>query len=463
MIVFRSLLLRLLLIYALVLSVSLGAVIAGYYYVSVQRVRHEIRERLRAEAAQFATDRLAMSPVDIKTGLERRARERSLRTPYHVLIDPKRGLVSANLPSWPAYRGDRWLLLEAHWDHNGNDSDHAVIVWDQRLPDGARLLLGRDAEDLRQREETLFGAARWLLVGAVLFGIVGGVIMSFVIGKRIELIDTAARRVMAGDLNERIPSRGRGDDFYRLSETLNAMLDRIQALLASLRRVSDGVAHELRTPLNRLHVDLCEAQACSAGPVQGLVRQARHETEGMIALFDAVLRIGRIESIAGELDRGYVDLSQLLVDVEEVFSLAAEDRLIRFIADIAPGLVVLGDKNLLFQAVGNALDNAVKFASFGGTVSLTASRAAGKARIVIEDDGVGIAADHREQVFERFVRLRDTAGVPGLGLGLSFVKAVADAHTARVAFEEVPAGARFVWEFDAVPTTGRAGHVVLPG
>lgn len=360
------------------------------------------------------------------------------------------------------FDGRRWLTIEADTFSSGEDSDHMALVLDERLPDGSRLMIGRDIEDLRQRQETLVEAARWLLAGGVLFGLLGGILMSRAIGDRIESINSTARRVMSGDLSERIPTHGSGDDFDRLAETLNVMLNRIQHLLESIRRVSDSVAHELRTPLARLHADLSELNASIVPEQRAHAEAAVAEAEKVIGLFDAVLRIGRVESIRDSVDMGEVDFSALLSDAAEMFGPSAEEKDLRFEVAIAPGLCVLGNRNLLFQAVGNILDNAIKYAPDGGWVEITAGESSNEVSLYIADNGLGIPADQRMNVFERFVRLPHAFNVPGLGLGLSFVKVVVDAHNSQISFEDANPGVRVRWRlcrlnFEDGPPSKAAG------
>ncbi|WP_371422546.1 sensor histidine kinase [Tardiphaga sp.] len=447
-----SLLFRLALLYALVFSASLALLITGYYLVSVHRPIETVKGRIRGEANSLMQRFGSAASPGLRGALEARATSAQDRTPYHVLLSPNGEVLAKNLPSWPRYEGKRWVSIEADSYYNGEDNDHMALLLDEQLADGSRLMIGRDVEDLRQREGTIFGAAGWLIIGGVLFGVVGGVIMSRTIGKRIDSINVTARRVMAGDLFERIPTYGSQDDFDSLAETLNLMLGRIQALLDAIRRVSDSVAHELRTPLTRLHTDLSELSASLPSEARALVDNAVSEAENVISLFDAVLRIGRIESIRGNVELAKVDVSQLLIDVVEIFGPSAEEKGIGLEVTITDGLYVIGNSNLLFQAIGNILDNAIKFAPADGRVELAGGQEGGEVQLCVADNGPGIPTAYRQEVFERFFRLPETAEVQGLGLGLSFVKAVAEAHRSIVRLEDANPGLRVRWSFLAAPT-----------
>jgi signal transduction histidine kinase len=198
----------------------------------------------------------------------------------------------------------------------------------------------------------------------------------------------------------------------------------------NIRRVSDSIAHELRTPLARLHADLSELTASATPERRPLVEAAVREAEKLVELFDAVLRIARIESIGESIAMEDIDLSALLADVVEIFGPSAEDKDVALETLIAEGLHVTGNANLLFQAIGNIIDNAIKYTPRRGTVRVEALDSAQGVVLRVSDNGSGIPVDQRQNVFERFVRLPQTSHVSGTGLGLSFVK-VAMAEPAR--------------------------------
>jgi len=249
------------------------------------------------------------------------------------------------------------------------------------------------------------------------------------ITRRIDAVTRTARRVMAGSMTERIPLRGTGDDFDELAEALNLMLSRIEESVEAVRRVSDNVAHELRTPLARLHADLDELRmAGDEGERQRLADQAVTEAERLQAIFDALLRIARIESGRHLAGVKPIDLSTLLADAVEFHTPDAEARGQRIEARIADGLAIEADPNLLFQAVSNLLDNAIKYGGEGGVVTVVGERRHGWVELAIADTGQGIPDAYRDRVTERFFRLSTTADQPGTGLGLALVAAIVALH-----------------------------------
>ncbi|WP_374525978.1 sensor histidine kinase [Sphingopyxis sp.] len=436
----HSLTLRLGLIYVALFLTSTAALFGAAYWIGVYQPLLDAAGEVRREAADLATidegggrDALLRAlQVRQKTGPKR---------PFHALIAPGGRTVTANLPSWPADPIRGWTTLEADIYQAGQEQDYEALVVERRLGDGARLIVGRDVEAIDDRDELYTIGSVWLILIAALLAVGGSLAMSRAVGRRIDAVTRTARRVMAGDLAERIPLRGTGDDFDELAATLNLMLGRIEEAVESVRRVSDNVAHELRTPLARLHADLDELRdAGSEEERQRLAEQALAEAGRLQAIFDALLRIARIESGRHLTGMRHVDLSTLLADAAEFYAPDAEAHGQRIESRVAPGLAIEADPNLLFQAVSNLFDNAVKYAGKGATITISAGRERGGIAIAVADTGPGIAADQRERVTERFFRGAETAGQPGTGLGLALVAAIVAAHKWRLEIEDAGPG-----------------------
>lgn len=455
---------RLALVYALLFTVSVSVLLALYYWSAIYRPMEAVRAGIRQESAQVAEAYRAQGPATAARLLEARAARAAARRPYHTLIAPGGRVLTTNLPSWPAGTDTaaqpvgetpNWMRIEADIYRDGDEDDHEALMLDERLPDGARLMVGRDIDDLDDIEETILDAAIWLPAVILLLVIGGGALMSRAIGRRLEAVTGAARQVMAGDLSQRISVRGTRDDFDRLGETLNLMLARIEASLEAVRRVSDSVAHELRTPLARLQADLHELEADPARN-EALLGEAVAEVDRLQGIFEAVLRIARIEAAryAGETE--LVELSALLADAAEYYQPEAEARGQILSTAIAPGLCTRGDRDLLFQAVLNLLDNAVKYAPRGGRIALAATEESGAILIGVTDDGPGIPPELRDKVTERFFRAPDAAGEPGAGLGLALVSAVVAYHDSRLDFTDAGPGLRVEWRLAAAKADAAA-------
>jgi signal transduction histidine kinase len=444
----RSLTVRLTLVYMALFSGSVGLMLAITYVGGVWRPLQQVEAEIRADSDTLAATYLNQGRNALIRALERRAAAPRGRTAYHVLLAPNGAVVAANLTDWPEVTGPEWRRYEFGTYATGAEEEHEAVVRDLRFPDGYRLLVGLDTEDLDEREDLIFEALSWGAGMSLVLGLLGGLVMTFAVSQRLESINRAARAVIAGDLSGRVTLRGSGDDFDQLAATLNQMLERIEALVASISRVSDSIAHELRTPLTRLRAELEElAAAEDVDETRARALAAQDEAARLQAMFESLLPIARLQS-GPQPAAADVDLSGLLRDAVELHGPAAEDRGQALSEDVEPGLVVRGDRDLLFQMVSNLLDNAVKFAPRDGHVRLAAHRQGDRVELTVTDDGPGIPAAERARVFERFYRAGGTRR-EGFGLGLSLVAAAAERHSADVRLEDAEPGLRVRIRFPA--------------
>ncbi len=423
---------RLAVIYALLFSISLALILGTYQLVSITGPRNAVREALQSESdaltAAYRGDRHALARQ-----LEARAGARAPRAGFHLLLDPEGRVVSTNLPSWPAFSGMGWHSIEADIYRDGDEDDHEALVLDRRLSDGSRLMVGRDVEELDDLEEAIAAAALYLAGATLILATLGALLMNWAISRRLGAVGGTARQVMAGDLAGRVPLTGSGDEFDRLAATLNLMLDRVEAGVEAVRTASDSVAHELRTPLTRLQASLRRlASGDGAGPEA--LGEAVSECDRLQSLFDAVLRISRIESGRHEARFGPVDLSGLILDAVELYGPAADEKGVELSPQVATGAAIVGDRDLLFQAVTNLVDNAIKFTPAGGKVAVRLAQDGDGVRLDVVDTGPGVPAALMGRMADRFFRAPDAAERPGFGLGLSLVAAIARLHGATLEF-----------------------------
>src|SRR5690606_12357184 len=287
------------------------------------------------------------------------------------------------------------------------------------MENGLRVMIGRDlGEPGRFR-----GIVRRALMVALTIMGVGALFIWFGIGrnalKRIDRMSAASQKIMAGDLSQRLPVGRSGDEFDRLSESLNAMLGRIEKLNEGLRQVSDNIAHDLKTPLTRLRNKAADALANAApesrqAALEGIIG----ESDQLIRTFNALLMISRVEagSVAAEMTE--LDLSAISADSCELYEPVAEEAGLTLETDIQPGVGVSGNRELIGQAIFNLLDNAIKYAADDGAVlRLVLAREDGAVRLSVCDSGPGIPAEKRGEVTKRFVRLDESRSKPGTGLG----------------------------------------------
>jgi signal transduction histidine kinase len=316
------------------------------------------------------------------------------------------------------------------------------------LPGGFRLLVGRDFEERDRLRQILAAPARWALLVIVVMGIAGALFIARRVLKRIDGMTATSDSIMAGDLSGRLAVAGSGDEFDRLANSLNAMLDRIEGLMAGVKHVSDNIAHDLKTPLTRLRNQAEEAlrSSRSEGEYRAALEATLEESDSLIRTFDALLMIARAE--VGEVRSHMVDfdVAEAARSVAELYEPLAEDKELTLRVDARGPLVVHGNRELIGQALANLVDNAIKHgdtvACSAGEVHVSAREDKGRALITVSDRGPGIAAKDRERVLERFVRLEASRSRPGAGLGLSLAAAVARLHGGELLLEDNAPGLR---------------------
>lgn len=302
------------------------------------------------------------------------------------------------------------------------------------LPDGGTLVVAVDRLIVDEMDRMLFklfvaafGTLMLVNVGATL-------IFGRSIRHRFRSMGHTAAAIMAGDISHRMPLAGEDRDLDRLASLLNAMLDRISALVANLREISGGLAHDLRTPLARLRAKLerAEGSASDAGQAK-LIGSALDEADALLELFAAILAIAEIDGRSARARFVPLDLGEATAAIAEAHRAAFEDVGISLEIQVAEDVEVSGDRSLLQQLVGNLLGNILVHAPGASRVALTVGSAGDEAFVRVEDDGPGIPPDQNARIFERLVRLEASRSTPGHGLGLSMAAAIAAAHEGEIA------------------------------
>nr|WP_157328243.1 ATP-binding protein [Bradyrhizobium cajani] len=275
---------------------------------------------------------------------------------------------------------------------------------------------------------------------------------------RIEQINATSRAIMLSGLDQRIPLRDSNDEWDRVAENLNQMLDRIETLMGEVKQVSDNVAHDLRTPLTRMRGRLEKAYHTprNGEADAALIGDTIADLDAVLHMFASITRISEIETRARRSAFRTLNLAEVAGEVVELYDAAAEQVATRLSLGGDREVAITGDRDLLFDAVANLVDNAIKHGSKGGTVTVTCRSADGGAAIAIADDGPGIPADQRDQVFKRFYRLEQSRYTPGNGLGLSLVAAVARLHGAEIVLHDNAPGLTVRLQFPPPSQSGTA-------
>lgn len=309
------------------------------------------------------------------------------------------------------------------------------------LPGGYRLVVAVDLESLEAIDRTILSMFGVAFIALLLLGLAGAYLLAAYLKRRLDGIETTADAIVAGDLAQRATVGPAGDEFDRVAASLNAMLERIAGLIANLRQVTDDLAHDMRTPLSRLRNQL-ERLRGSTDEIEraDLVERSVTQAEDVLLLFDAILRISDVEEGSRKRAFGDVDLSKLAHDLGETLSLLADDRERSFAIKVEPGVVVQGDRELIAQAMINLSENAMRHTPPGSAIALRVKGQDTGASICVVDNGPGIPVAERERVQRRFVRLEVARSTPGHGLGLSLVRAIAEAHGATLTLGDASPG-----------------------
>ncbi len=374
-----------------------------------------------------------------------RAVDRRSRQPgayLYLIADPNGRILSGNVEELEpgVLETDGWTQRPFWYQRYGEparEDRHRAIAQIIRLPNGMIALVGRD---LGEPERFRHVVRRALMFALGVMG-VGGFLIWFFVGrralKRIDGVTVASRRIMAGDLTGRLPVSGAGDEFDRLSVNLNAMLSRIAALNEGLKQVSDNIAHDLKTPLTRLRN---RAEAALSGRKKAAdYREALEgtiaEADQLIRTFNAILMISRLEAGYSAEATGEVDLNAIAADVVELYEPVAEDAAVELSFETPGSTEIIGNRELIGQALSNIVDNAIKYSAAETgkrKAALKLEQAESEVHLSVTDNGPGIAPEDRERATERFVRLEDSRTQPGSGLGLALAKAVMRFHGGRL-------------------------------
>jgi signal transduction histidine kinase len=336
------------------------------------------------------------------------------------------------------------------------------------LPGGYRLLVARDTEERERLSAVIANAVQWSIALVVVLGLAGGVFVARRVLGRIDAMTETSRTIMAGDLTGRLAVTGSDDEFDRLAQATNAMLDRINELMAGLKEVSDNIAHDLKTPLTRLR-NRAEAALRTANTEeewQTAIEQIIAESEGMIRIFDALLLIARAESGGARGQLAPVDVADVAASVVELYEPLAEERGATLAIDAPAAISVLGNRELIGQALANLVENALNYGARPGepaNVTVTAVAENSGARISVADRGPGIRAEDRTRAMERFVRLDTSRSRPGSGLGLALAAAVARLHGGALTLEDNVPGLKAVLSLPkgAQPEPGASSRTPL--
>jgi signal transduction histidine kinase len=448
---------------ALVCIAIFGALVfalLGYVYWSTASfVRTRSDRAITAELAMLKKVYVSAGRSGLVAMITQRLGDQSFEGSVYLLASASFAPLAGNLADWPSTITNS----SGSGGFSGREGRPQLRAAFETLPDGSHLLVGKDIDELQEFSRRIKAAlALSILLIFVLAGVASVSVTRRTVG-RIESINATSRAIMQSGLGQRILLRGTRDEWDELAANLNSMLDRIEALMGEVKQVTDNVAHDLRTPLARMRGRLEKAYKIQRNGDydQLLIGDTMADLEGVLRMFSSLTRISQIEAYDGTAAFRPVNLVEIAREVVELFEAAAEDKgkHLKSVGDRP--VLVRGDRDLLFDAIANLVDNAIKYGREAGQVIVEVKMSDGGATISVADDGPGIPVDEYPQVFKRFYRLERSRRTPGNGLGLSLVAAVARLHGVHIEMIDNAPGLQIQLQFPS-PTKSDLENRVTP-
>ena len=417
-------------------GVIVSAIFSYVYFSTSSYVRSQWDRAIMTEYASLRSV-YERSGRDGLIGLmQQRLADRSFAENVYVLADPSLVAQAGNLKAWPptGTAAGGWTEFRSPKPGPTATNPPLLRAMFATLPNGDRLLVGRDISDL----DSFTGQIKAAVISSVALIFVLAAVASILVTRRtvgrIESINATSRAIMQSGLDKRIPLRGTHDEWDRVAENLNQMLDRIEILMGEIKQVGDNVAHDLRTPLTRMRGRL--EKAChgerNGEADQALIGDTIADLDAVLRMFASITRIAHIETQARQGAFRTVNMADIAGEVVELYDAAAEQDNTRLTVAGDREVKVTGDRDLIFDAIANLVDNAIKHGRAGGHVVVSCENIDGTPVVSVADDGPGIPAGEHAHVFKRFYRLERSRYTPGNGLGLSLVAAIARLHAARI-------------------------------
>ena len=420
------------------------ALMAFLFWTTNGLIARQTDETIQAEITGLAEQYRRNGTTGLRNVVAERSRNQ--RSSVYLLTTPSGRFLAGNLDGWPQAQtqAEGWLDFSFERPVGETTERHMARARHFSLPGDFQLLVGRDVQERVEIGSRVRQSLIWALALTVILGLLGGVLMSRNMLRRIDAINLASQDIMAGDLSRRVPVKGSGDEMDRLASQLNDMLTQIERLMTAMRQVTDNVAHDLRGPLTRMRsrMEVALMEQPEIADYRGTLEASIEDSDRLLNTFNELLKIARAESGSESPEMKDLDLSAVVLGAGELYEPVAEDQGLDYRMEIEAGVVLRGLEPLLSQAVANLLDNAIKYTSAGGAVTLRLVGGASGPVLTIGDTGPGIPVGARAHVLERFVRLDTSRSAAGSGLGLSLVNAVVQLHGAALVLEDNDPGLR---------------------
>jgi len=441
----NSTIFRLTLLYAAFFSISVIAILTFVYFATVREIESQIKHRINVQTNQAQAVFNAKGIEELKKQIAEFIEEEDEGLFVYILTGDNGKIIVGNMENWPQdiRYSEKWLMFDIESKNNDSEIAH-VLARDLMLNENYRLLIGYSLQGSENTKQVMFDVILAGVIFAFAITVLGGAMFSGLIRRRLEAVNQICVQVIGGNLDVKVPLTGGGDEFENLAVNVNLMLERIVGLIDGLKQTSDNIAHDLRTPLNRHRIRLENIIKHPENYNHREIKSAIDEIDNIVETLNSILRISQAQSGIASGHLVDFDLSTIAGDVSEFYEEFAEQKNITVNLEIEENITMKGDKPMVTQAIANLLDNAIKYTSKGGEITICLSVKDNMVEFVVADNGVGIPENLYAKVKERFFRIEESRTSVGTGLGLSLVDAVAKLHHGELNFTSNNPGLRAI-------------------
>jgi signal transduction histidine kinase len=434
-------------------TLSSMAMLVAIHFEASREFRKTLQDQIATESEYLRRESDTKSYDELVLNIRARSNAPATGFFLYAIADPSGVQRIGNLPVDRLRTGWSEVLLKSNTIDPDDQGEMLLLMYGSALDNGNLLIVGAGLDqvhDLRRLIIDSFVSSLAFILPIVLGG---GIFLSRAVLARVSSIHRVSKEIMAGDLSRRLPIKGSNDEFDQLSNSINAMLGRIEELMASMKQVTTDIAHDLRTPLGRLlqHLDNLNLANPRLEITLAVIDKAKSETNQIIRTFDALLQIGHISVLDMRKRFTDVDLSELAGQLAESYQAVAAEKHQQLSTLIKPALCVAGNRELLAQMLVNLIENAVNHSPHGAHIKIRVGDDNDRVELTVSDSGPGIPPEHRRNVFQPFFRLERSRTTPGSGLGLALVSSIAKVHGIGISLTDNSPGLVFRLAFPQNP------------
>jgi len=436
---FRSASFRFTLLYMVTFGTSVTALLIFIYSAIISDMEDDIKHSIGIQMTDLRRKFIITGAAETAASIKNMLAKDEDKTLVLMFIDKNWNVLAGNIDRWPGGKTniDSWIKFSLS-NTTGTQRPPKAIAMNSTLPGSYILLVGRRMDNIEHVREIIVEVL--YICFAIMFAIaaIGGMLLSYTIYRRIDVVNQTFRKVASGELSTRVKVIGTGDEFDHLAVHLNQTLNRICELVDGVRDISYNVAHDLRTPLNRLRnrLETILFGDYDKEQVAEQIRGSLVQVDSLVATFNAILRIAQAESGAGVEHFTEFNLCDAMRDIIDLYQIVAEEKSQIIESNIPENISIKGDKHLISQILANIIDNAIKYTDKEGKISVDLSQDEHFAILQIADNGIGIPEEFFAKVTEKFFRLEQSRTSAGNGLGLSLVSAAVKLHNGELIFSD---------------------------